>query len=89
MLVALKQSPEAGHLVKEASRYLKGVKGTLVQKKKRDAALANGTLTATGTGIGNGNGNGHGNGNGVAGNGIQSDIAMTGMPGTGFYPSPY
>ena len=34
MLAALKESPEAGHLVKEARKYLTGVKGTLVQKKK-------------------------------------------------------
>jgi len=34
MLIALKESPEAGHLVKEAKKYLAGVKGTLVQKKK-------------------------------------------------------
>ncbi|KAF2151485.1 hypothetical protein K461DRAFT_228333 [Myriangium duriaei CBS 260.36] len=34
MLDALKQSPEAGHLVREARKYLTGVKGTLVQKKK-------------------------------------------------------
>ncbi|GAM91012.1 hypothetical protein ANO11243_090590 [Dothideomycetidae sp. 11243] len=36
MLAALKQSPEAGHLVKEARKYLTGVKGTLVQKKKQE-----------------------------------------------------
>jgi len=36
MLAALKESPESGHLVKEARKYLTGVKGTLVQKKKID-----------------------------------------------------
>lgn len=34
MLVALKQSSEDSKLVQEASRYLQGVKGTLVQAKK-------------------------------------------------------
>ncbi|KAF4550351.1 Chromatin remodeling factor mit1-like protein [Elsinoe fawcettii] len=34
MLDALKQSPEQGPLVREARKYLTGVKGTLVQKKK-------------------------------------------------------
>lgn len=37
MLVALSESTEAGHLVKEAKKYLRGVKGTLVQKKKQEA----------------------------------------------------
>lgn len=36
MLLALKESPESGTLVKEARRYLTGVKGTLVQKKKME-----------------------------------------------------
>lgn len=36
MLAALKQSPEAGNLVRAATKYLTGVKGTLVQKKKQD-----------------------------------------------------
>lgn len=34
MLAALAQSPEASHLVSKAKKYVKGVKGTLVQKKK-------------------------------------------------------
>ena len=34
MLNALRQSAEPRHLVQEASRYLQGVKGTLVQAKK-------------------------------------------------------
>lgn len=40
MLLALKQSPEAGHLVREARKYLTGVKGTIVQKKKLDLEKA-------------------------------------------------
>ena len=40
MLAALKQSSESGELVKEARRYLVGVKGTLVQKKKKDLEKA-------------------------------------------------
>ena len=37
MLEALRTSTEPEHLVKEASRYLKGLKGNLVQLKKRKA----------------------------------------------------
>ncbi|RAR04447.1 chromodomain-helicase-dna-binding protein 4 [Stemphylium lycopersici] len=45
MLEALKSSPEKKELVDAAIKYLRGVKGTLVQQKKRDrekAALATG-----------------------------------------------
>jgi hypothetical protein len=45
MLEALKNSPEKKELVDTAMKYLRGVKGTLVQQKKRDrekAALAKG-----------------------------------------------
>ncbi|RII05200.1 chromodomain-helicase-DNA-binding protein 4 [Alternaria sp. MG1] len=45
MLEALKNSPEKKELVDAAIKYLRGVKGTLVQQKKRDrekAALAKG-----------------------------------------------
>jgi chromodomain-helicase-DNA-binding protein 4 len=46
MLEALKNSPEQRELVDAAMKYLRGVKGTLVQQKKRDrdkaATLANG-----------------------------------------------
>jgi chromodomain-helicase-DNA-binding protein 4 len=46
MLEALKNSPEKRELVDAAMKYLRGVKGTLVQQKKKDrekaAALANG-----------------------------------------------
>jgi superfamily II DNA or RNA helicase len=45
MLEALKNSPEKKELVDAAMKYLRGVKGTLVQQKKRDrekAALAAG-----------------------------------------------
>jgi len=45
MLEALKNSPEKKELVDAAMKYLRGVKGTLVQQKKRDrekAALAKG-----------------------------------------------
>ena len=38
MLEALKHSTEPEHLVKEASRYLKGLKGSLVQMKKQKLA---------------------------------------------------
>lgn len=37
MIKAVRESTEPGHLKKEAIRYLTGVKGTLVQKKKREA----------------------------------------------------
>lgn len=53
MLEALKSSPEKKELVDAAVKYLRGVKGTLVQQKKRDrekAALAKG-----GNGGANGN----------------------------------
>lgn len=46
MLEALKNSPEKKELVDAALKYLRGVKGTLVQQKKRDrekAAVAKGT----------------------------------------------
>ncbi|KAL1801572.1 hypothetical protein ACET3X_001914 [Alternaria dauci] len=57
MLEALKNSPEKKELVDAAIKYLRGVKGTLVQQKKRDrekAALANGqpVPSPTYTGIG-------------------------------------
>ncbi|KAE8862308.1 hypothetical protein PTNB29_04870 [Pyrenophora teres f. teres] len=45
MLEALKNSPEKKELVEAAMKYLRGVKGTLVQQKKKDrekAALAKG-----------------------------------------------
>lgn len=51
MLESLKQSNEPHHLVKEASRYLRGVKGSLVQQKKlkaANAALANGSAVGAG-----------------------------------------
>jgi len=38
MLEALKNSNEPEHLVREATRYLKGLKGNLVQTKKQKAA---------------------------------------------------
>ncbi|GAB7358674.1 hypothetical protein MBLNU230_g3903t1 [Neophaeotheca triangularis] len=38
MLSALKQSQEPAHLVNEARKYLKGLKGNLVQLKKQKAA---------------------------------------------------
>ncbi|KAK8218475.1 PHD/FYVE-zinc-finger like domain-containing protein [Phyllosticta capitalensis] len=37
MLNALKHSPEPRHIVEAATKYLRGVKGTLVQKKKQQA----------------------------------------------------
>ncbi|USP81376.1 hypothetical protein yc1106_08650 [Curvularia clavata] len=49
MLEALKNSPEERELVDAAIKYLRGVKGTLVQQKKRDrekAALAKGHSTS-------------------------------------------
>ena len=50
MLAALKESPEAGHLVQQARKDLTGVKGTLVQKKKavqksKEEGLGAGGLT--------------------------------------------
>jgi hypothetical protein len=36
MIAALKNSPEKKELVEAAMKYLRGVKGTLVQRKKRD-----------------------------------------------------
>lgn len=38
MLEALKYSNEPEHLVKEANRYLRGLKGSLVQLKKQKEA---------------------------------------------------
>jgi hypothetical protein len=38
MLDALKYSNEPEHLVKEANRYLRGLKGSLVQLKKQKEA---------------------------------------------------
>ncbi|PNS19140.1 hypothetical protein CAC42_1876 [Sphaceloma murrayae] len=69
MLDALKQSPEAGHLVKEARKYLTGVKGTLVQKKKmeeekRQRERSGRMGTAEGQAMGQG---GQGMGPGVSG----------------------
>lgn len=46
MLAALKQSPEPGHLVREARKYLTGLKGTLVQKKKIDMEKAKARVQA-------------------------------------------
>jgi hypothetical protein len=40
MLEALKNSPEKKELVELAAKYLRGVKGTLVQQKKRDREKA-------------------------------------------------
>ena len=42
MLQALKNSPEKKELVEVAVKYLRGVKGTLVQQKKRDREKAEG-----------------------------------------------
>lgn len=38
MIDALKRSKEPEHLVKEAARYLKGLRGRLVKTKKQKAA---------------------------------------------------
>lgn len=46
MIAAAKQSTEAGHLKKEALKYLRGLKGALVQKKKKDAERAQILATA-------------------------------------------
>lgn len=37
MIQAVKLSTEPGHLKQEAIKYLKGLKGALVQKKKKEA----------------------------------------------------
>lgn len=42
MLQALKNSPEKRELIELATKYLRGVKGTLVQQKKRDREKAAG-----------------------------------------------
>lgn len=63
MIAAVKESPEAGHLKAAALKYLTGVKGTLVQKKKRELEKA----AESGNG-GVGKANGTGNGSGVAEN---------------------
>lgn len=42
MLEDLKQSPEAKYIVDQAVKYLRGLKGNLVQEKKRAAAKAMG-----------------------------------------------
>lgn len=42
MLAALKNSPEKKELIDAAAKYLRGVKGTLVQQKKRDRERAEG-----------------------------------------------
>lgn len=48
MILAVKESPEAGHLKKETLKYLTGLKGSLVQNKKREAekAQAQAAITA-------------------------------------------
>jgi chromodomain-helicase-DNA-binding protein 4 len=49
MMLALKRSPESKELIDLATKYLRGVKGTLVQQKKRERekALANAQTTST------------------------------------------
>ncbi len=42
MLETLKRSPEPRHLVEAAVKYLRGVKGHLVQKKKREREIREG-----------------------------------------------
>jgi chromodomain-helicase-DNA-binding protein 4 len=58
MLEALRNSNEPRELVEAAAKYLRGVKGTLVQQKKRDrekaAAAANGGVPPAGNASGNG-----------------------------------
>jgi len=48
MLLALKQSPESKHLKEAASRYLGGVKGSIVQDKKRKMEKLMGASSAAG-----------------------------------------
>ncbi|KAF2493171.1 hypothetical protein BU16DRAFT_528502 [Lophium mytilinum] len=70
MLEALKNSTESRELVENAAKYLRGVKGTLVQKKKRDRekaqekALGVGTGNA-GAGVAAANGHAYGQGQGT------------------------
>lgn len=50
MIQAVKLSTEPGHLKQETMRYLTGLKGTLVQKKKKEAerkAAATATVNPT------------------------------------------
>ena len=49
MLIALKSSPEKKELVDMAIKYLRGVKGHLVQHKKKEKEAATGTGMITGT----------------------------------------
>ncbi len=48
MLLSLKQSPESKHLKEAASRYLGGVKGSIVQDKKRKMEKLMGTYSTAG-----------------------------------------
>ena len=64
MIEALKHSSESRHLVESASKYLKGVKGHLVAKNKKDAERASVATRGPGLGVGPGPGpevrtNGH------------------------------
>lgn len=52
MLEALKNSPEKKELVDAAVKYLRGVKGTLVQQKKRDREKAAAAKAENGSGPG-------------------------------------
>jgi len=54
MIAAVRESPEAGHLKKEALKYLTGLKGTLVQKKKRAAEAAQAIAAAAAANTGHG-----------------------------------
>lgn len=79
MLEALRYSTEPVHLVEAARRYLRGLKGNLVQQKKQKEAKEHAAREAEAAavfqaarapiwkvpGMGNGNGNGNGNGMGV------------------------
>ena len=56
MLEALKYSSEPRHLVEAATKYLRGVKGHLVQKKKRDMEKAAAAAASAAMGGAHGNG---------------------------------
>lgn len=62
MIEALRHSSESRHLVEYALKYLKGVKGHLVARNRKDAEKASGVVRATGSGPGPGPGPGPGSG---------------------------
>jgi hypothetical protein len=86
MLEALKNSSESRALVETAVKYLRGVKGTLVQKKKKDREKAMGIVHGAPVGNDVGGAVQHvpvhmATGNGVVGNGNAPRPGLVGLPG--------